>query len=151
MPTTPYAVPSDGGTPGQGARQSRDLVFVVDDNNTHRREVREILEEEGYEVIAAADGREALEQLIGRNFCLPAVMLLDLSMPVMSGWELLAVLSGYVRLTSFPIVLLSGAEPRLDPLKHGTIAAFLRKPYDLRTLLETIARVIAAAKARASK
>jgi CheY-like chemotaxis protein len=120
-------------------------VLIVDDDENHRLALSEALTEQGYRVEQAANGKEALERLVHRNLEMPAVVLLDLSMPVMTGWELMAILRSYVRLASFPVVLISGHEPQLDPVEHGTIAAFLRKPYDLATLLQAIEKVIATA------
>jgi CheY-like chemotaxis protein len=152
MPSAIYAVSSGSEPPGPELEdEDSPLVLVVDDDEATRRDVSEILEEEGYRVIQVANGKEALERLIDRNEIRPDVVLLDLSMPVMTGWELLAILNSYVRLSCFPVVLISGVDPQLDPIMHGTIAAFLRKPYDMKTLIETVKRVIDAAATAASK
>jgi CheY-like chemotaxis protein len=115
-------------------------VLIVDDDEGHRGEVHDVLNEEGYDVVEAVNGKEALDYLVSIRDRVPDAILLDLSMPVMSGWELLAILKAYVRLANIPVILLSGAEPLLDPVRHGAIAAYLRKPYDTRTLLATMAR-----------
>ena len=115
-------------------------VLVVDDDAEHRRVCREWLEDEGYTVVQAADGKEALDYVIDRRNILPCLIVLDLSMPLVTGWEFLAITKGYVRLASIPVVLISGHEPNLDPVRHGTIAAFLRKPYDGTQLLALVAK-----------
>jgi chemotaxis family two-component system sensor histidine kinase/response regulator PixL len=114
------------------------VVLVVDDDDDQRAAMGDMLKDRGYAVVEAAHGHEVLEYLVDRRNRLPAVILLDLSMPVLTGWELLAILKGYPRLAKIPVVLLSGAEPQLDPLKHGTIAAFLRKPFTMAQLLTVL-------------
>src|SRR3989442_9814042 len=106
-------------------------VLIVDDDDEHRPELRAALEEEGYAVIEAADGKAALDYLLDRRSVHPCLILLDLSMPVMTGWELLAIIKSYVRLAQIPVVVISGCDPLFDSQRHGTIEAFFRKPYDL--------------------
>src|ERR1700733_4126165 len=59
-------------------------VLVVDDDVDHSAAIRDILEDEGYRVRAAVNGREALQELLSRS--LPDLILLDMMMPVMDGW-----------------------------------------------------------------
>jgi CheY-like chemotaxis protein len=125
-------------------------LLVVDDNDSHRADVREVLLDEGYEVVEAGDGKAALEYLVSRRGGVPDCIVLDLSMPVMTGWELLAVLKSYVRFKDIPVILLSGVEPRLDPVRHGVIAAFLRKPYDADALLAAVGRALGPAASTSS-
>lgn len=114
-------------------------ILVVDDDSAQRDGYRELLQDEGYVVIEAADGRQALHYLVDETQTTPCLILLDLTMPIMDGWEFLAILKSYVRLHAIPVVLISGEEPRLDPVRHGTIAAHLRKPYDVDELLRLAA------------
>jgi CheY-like chemotaxis protein len=117
-------------------------VLVVEDDDINRGELRDLLADQGYAVVEAADGKQALEYLIDRRRRTPALILLDLSMPVMTGWELLAILKSYVRLANIPVVLLSGVDPQLDPVKHGVIAQHVRKPYDSERLLTVVASYV---------
>jgi CheY-like chemotaxis protein len=114
-------------------------VLIVDDDDDHRAGIREVLEDEGYSVVEAADGRQALDYVTDPHKPQPVLILLDLSMPVMTGWELLAIIKSYTRLASIPVILISGQEPMLDPRKHGTIVDFLRKPYNVDTLMRLVA------------
>jgi CheY-like chemotaxis protein len=66
-------------------------------------------------------------------------VLLNLSMPNMTGWDVIAVMRRDVRLALTPVVLLSGIDPQLSAHKHKTIAAYLRKPYDSAQLLAVVA------------
>jgi CheY-like chemotaxis protein len=127
----------DGSSRGSASRLSK-LVLVVDDDAAQRGELSDVLDEHGYAVVEAAHGHEVLEYLVDRRHPLPAAILLDLSMPVLTGWELLALLKGYPRLANIPVVLLSGAEPQLDPVKHGTVRAFLRKPFSVGQVLSAL-------------
>jgi CheY-like chemotaxis protein len=122
------------------------IVIVAEDDEVHRREIGEVLREDGYRVIEVANGQEALDRLLwDREIQQPAMVLLDLSMPIMTGWELLMVRHGYLRLKQFPVVLISGSDPQLDPERHGAVAGVLRKPYDLDALLDMVDGVLRAA------
>lgn len=133
----------DADTGPNATHRGRKPILVIDDDPGHRFACRELLEERGYAVEEAADGRKAIHQLTDEGATEPGLILLDLSMPFMDGWELLAIMKSYMRLYDIPVVLVSANEPRLDPVKHGTIAAHLRKPYEpeqLLALVEAIAR-----------
>jgi CheY-like chemotaxis protein len=118
-------------------------VLVAEDDEHLRRQICELLVEEGYAVVEAADGRQALGYLIDHRDNPPCLVLLDLAMPVMTGWELLTLLKSYVRLVRIPVVLISGCEPQLAPPWDSRIDAFLRKPYAPEALLEVVARHVA--------
>ena len=112
-------------------------VLVVDDEPVLRILMREILQEEGYAVIDAADGRTMLELLDGVH---PDLVLMDVMMPGVDGREAYQMLRSRTDLPDLPVVMMSAAvQPsKLDP----SITAFLRKPFDLTELLELVARVI---------
>src|SRR5688572_15374611 len=78
------------------------LVMLVDDADVERAAVRRLLEREGYDVVEAADGLDALAVLEGSR---PALILLDLSMPDLDGLELLRFLRDDVRWQSIPVVV----------------------------------------------
>jgi CheY-like chemotaxis protein len=127
-------------TASAGAPESTAPILIVDDEVEHRLNCRELLEDEGYAVEEAGDGERALARLIDRTRPQPAVVLLDLSMPIMDGWELLAIMKSYTRLRSIPVVLVSAHEPRLNPVRHGAISAYLHKPYSAADLLRVVAQ-----------
>jgi CheY-like chemotaxis protein len=122
------------------------LIFVVDDDLDHVFDCKEFLENEGFVVVQAGDGRKAIKLLMDESREPPAVILLDLSMPIMDGWEFLAVVKSYVRLHAIPVILISGYAPTLDPVKHGTIAAYLHKPFHPDEIL-TLVRKFASSSA----
>jgi len=113
-------------------------VLIVDDDTDIRSTVREVLEDEGYDVMDAANGLEALAKL--RQSRLPGLILLDLSMPVMSGAEFRFEQRNDPALAPVPVVVVSAAgnlDIKVAPLEAE---AFLRKPVQLEELLEVVAR-----------
>ena len=110
-------------------------ILVVDDNADARETLADILMIAGYVVSQAENGKVALEIAAERR---PALMLLDLMMPVMSGWEVVAAMRGEASLQSVPVVIVSAATspPRDLPV--------LRKPVGVDELLDTVRRSVAA-------
>ena len=117
-----------------GAKPLLGRVLVVDDEVGIRTMVRTFLSRQGYEVATASNGAEALEQL--RNGDPPAVIIVDLRMPVMDGFQLLAELRKDARLSRVPVVILS-ADPNQDGLEG---LPTLAKPANFRQLLAAIRR-----------
>jgi CheY-like chemotaxis protein len=114
-------------------------ILVVDDNAALRENISEALELEGYPVEAVAGGRQALEVLARDP--LPAVILIDMMMPGMSGRELVAALRGDTRLAPLKIVLVSGMAPARDSLP---VDAVLGKPFGVADLLAIVDRLLPA-------
>lgn len=111
------------------------LILVVDDDSGTRGWVRAALELEGYAVATAVDGSEALKQLRTSE---PALILLDVRLPVLSGAEVLAAL----RLQGFdgPVICMSaGTISAAEALGFGA-AAYLPKPFDIDRLLTLVAQ-----------
>jgi DNA-binding response OmpR family regulator len=112
-------------------------ILIVDDQRDFRIMLATFLEDVGYAVVSAANGRDALSYL----YCcaeLPGLILLDVAMPVMTGWDFLRIQQANAVLASIPVVLLSaGGDVRHDSL-DCTPAAYLQKPIDLNSLLATI-------------
>jgi CheY-like chemotaxis protein/predicted transcriptional regulator len=117
-------------------------VLVVDDDADIRQQLAEILAEEGYDVITAANGREALERL--RDGGRPSLILLDLRMPVMDGWALRAELKKDPRMQQIPVVLLSGQGNAREEATRLDAHACLVKPVPYPTLLGTVQKFCAA-------
>jgi len=110
----------------------RPSVLVVDDDLAIREVVSEVLRDEGYEVTVAADGVQAMSAL--RRAPHPDLMLLDLMMPVMSGWEVLEQIHDDSELARVPVVVVSAMTA---PGGHEHLA----KPIDLDRLLATVGRL----------
>jgi len=107
-------------------------ILVVEDNEGIRDAIGDILETEGYEVALAESGRHALELLGGLSR--PCLLLVDLIMPQMDGWELLKVLAQDDRLATIPVVLMSALPGPARVGEHVVI----KKPIDLGLLLKIV-------------
>jgi two-component system, chemotaxis family, chemotaxis protein CheY len=115
------------GTPGR--------VLVVEDDHDVRVSIRLTLEAEGYSVDSATDGRRALE-FLEQSAQPPDLILLDLMMPGMNGWDFASRLRAKSRWCSIPVIVISA----FDELPPPGIVAFLRKPLKLDALLNLAAR-----------
>jgi CheY-like chemotaxis protein len=107
-------------------------VLVVDDDRDIREAVVEAITDAGYSVEAAANGVEALDAMRSHR---PCVVILDLMMPVMDGWEVVAQMDQDPALAGVPVCIVSAHDK--DPPRNDCV---LRKPVSLARLLETIER-----------
>src|SRR6267143_2618705 len=118
-------------------------VLVVDDDPDIRELLFTALEDEGFEVVPAENGREALA--IIKTFR-PDVIVLDLMMPVMDGWQFANELRARDEGDEdIPLVLLSAARDLKTHAKALAAADIIEKPFDLSELLPKIARIASAA------
>ncbi len=113
-------------------------VMLVEDDPDIRAMISQLLELEGYRVVAFANGVEALREL--RAGLSPAVILLDLMMPVMNGWQFRAEQTQDPRLAAIPVVVISGDGRVSDKSPQVEADGYLRKPIDLDVLLAAVAR-----------
>jgi signal transduction histidine kinase len=113
-------------------------ILLVEDDEDLRTEVASFLSSEGYEVASVANGRAALEHL--KRSAAPDVILLDLQMPVMDGWEFRLAQRSDAFLASIPVVIVSG-DRRADEKKLDA-EGFLAKPFDDEQLLACIRDVV---------
>jgi CheY-like chemotaxis protein len=121
--------------PGARADGQLDTVLVVDDDTSILDTVSAILSGEGYDVISAASGEEALEAVARRQ---PAVILLDMRMPVMDGWAVARAL--HTQGSTVPIVVMTAAENAKRWAEEVGADGFLAKPFGLDELLAAIER-----------
>ena len=113
--------------------------MVVEDDEGIRLALEQALEEEGYVVLSAGHGQEALD-ILAEAERLPDVILLDLMMPIMDGRTFLQARRRQPRWTSIPVVIVT-ADNRAEPeAKALGAAAVMAKPLSLDRLLETVAR-----------
>ncbi len=113
-------------------------ILVADDNDDIREAIVEALESEGYAVRSARNGSEALEVLA--ELPVPTLILLDLMMPVMSGWEFLDAQKKDVRFAAHQVVTISAVNPNQsieDPTPLET-AGSIQKPFSLGKLWEKV-------------
>jgi CheY-like chemotaxis protein len=111
-------------------------ILLVEDDPGIRTMLAEFLTDEGYVVVTAADGAEALAHLAASPL-LPKLILLDLMMPVMNGWTFRARQGSDPRWCDIPVVVLT-ASPNAAQSVAPRAAGVLGKPLDLDTLLDTI-------------
>jgi CheY-like chemotaxis protein len=116
-----------------------DQIMVVEDDAETRELIAEILREDGYTVQTAANGAEALAALRA-TLPRPDIILLDLMMPVMSGWQFLDERAADEALARIPVVVLS-ADPTRQLASSRGIVAVVGKPFDLPRLL-TLVRAV---------
>ena len=110
-------------------------ILVIDDDAPVRAVVMALLEETHYEVIGAASGREAVACLC-KNPGRFQLVLLDLMMPYMSGWDVLNTMQSHSTLAPIPVVIMTaGANVRQEALNRGA-AGYLAKPLDFDQLLD---------------
>lgn len=115
-------------------------VLVVEDDDAIRDVLVEILDEIGYRAVPTANGREALAQLRSGS-PLPAAILLDLMMPVMSGFELAEVIADDEGLRTIPIVVMTASVGSEAVRDAGNVRGYLRKPLSIAELLAALQRV----------
>lgn len=114
-------------------------VLVVDDDPDLREIVRIMLHVSGYDVRCARNGKEALE-LVEQK--VPAVVLLDMRMPVMNGWECARELRARYG-CCLPIVVISASEHARASVQDVGVDDVLSKPFEMDDLLEVVARFAA--------
>ncbi|MDD4963281.1 MAG: Hpt domain-containing protein [Gallionella sp.] len=128
------------------ALRTQPLVMVVDDSLTVRKITSRLLLRAGYQVATATDGVNALEQL---SDITPDVMLLDVEMPRMDGFELTKNIRRNERMKQFPIIMITSrtADKHRDYAFQLGVNAYLGKPYQEEDLLSRIAAFVEAAHA----
>ena len=114
---------------------NNETVLVVDDDTSILDTVSAILSGEGYDVVSAASGQEALEAVARKR---PVVILLDMRMPVMDGWAVARALRSQG--ISVPIVVMTAAESAKRWADEVGAEGYLAKPFGLDDLLTTVQR-----------
>jgi CheY-like chemotaxis protein len=113
---------------------ARGRMLIVDDEEDVRTLMQEALERRGFEVIAVESGAEALGYLAHE---IPPIILLDLEMDDINGWEVLSALEKHPRFGSFRVVVISGS-----PGKVPKWAGHLHKPFRIDALMELLDKPI---------
>ncbi len=128
---------------GRGAPSGMTMahVLVVDDYEDTRAMCAEFFEFMGYQVTAAADGREAVDKARAR----PDVILMDLSLPRMDGWAAISAIKADPSTRDIPIIVLTGhaLAPMRERALQAGCAAFVAKPCLPQDLLAQVEQVLA--------
>ncbi len=123
------------------------LILIADDRPSSRELLRLVLERAGYAVIEAEDGEKALDRARAGN---PDLVLLDLQMPVLDGYGVLAALRGEERFRNLPVLALTASAMRGDRerIMDAGFTDYLAKPAGSEVLRETVARLLHEARVR---
>ena len=124
-------LPSNHGRP-PAAKAHGSRILVVEDEGDIRELLVELLRDDGYVVSFACDGQDALRQVL---LWWPDVILLDLMMPIMSGWQLLEVLSQHEMLGRIRVIVVSAFDCDME------VAAVIPKPFEVEEVLASVHRM----------
>ncbi len=133
--------------PAQSKAKSEMSVMIVDDSPSVRRIMSAVIAGAGWQVVTAKDGIEAFELLQNAGE-LPSVILTNVEMPRMDGYELLATLKRHSEFKQLPVIIITsraGEKHRRKALDLG-VSEYVTKPYEDSALLETIKRLAGAAR-----
>jgi two-component system chemotaxis response regulator CheY len=114
-----------------------DQILVVDDDTDIRETLAQILEFEGFQVVCACNGQEAMAQL---EHLKPSLILLDLMMPVMNGYEFRIAQKLKPEIAGIPVIILSADGNVQQKAAAAEVSCYLKKPIELDTLLSAIRR-----------
>ncbi|BAI62653.1 putative response regulator [Methanocella paludicola SANAE] len=117
-------------------------IMVVDDEPDLLEVVKLILESDGYQVVTANSGQEALDKIEKE---MPDLVLLDIIMPRMDGWEVFSRIKGNTKTHDIPVIMLTAKDQRIDKLIGLHVVRvddYITKPFGRAELLERIKRVL---------
>ena len=123
---------------GPGGREAGPIVLVVDDDERLREFIRVNLEMEGYEVVEAANAEEGLHAVEEQA---PDLILLDVMMPGVDGWEMLRRVQERHGVGSIPVIMFSGKVDDADAAARGA-QGFIGKPFDPQQLIESTKQLL---------
>jgi len=117
-------------------------ILLIEDNDPIRENTAELLELSEYEVIVASSGKEALEMII--NIKKPDLILCDIMMPEMDGYEFLKIIKKQYQLTSIPFIFLTAYTEKKDIEKGLQMGAsdYIVKPFEPDDLIRTIRKYL---------
>lgn len=118
--------------------ERRSLILVVDDDPRIREIMREVLLEEGFVVMTAADGPQAIRRAAAQP---PALVILDIGLPLMGGHEVAAALRA-AHSDALPILTITADGGAADKAQRVGAFAYLRKPFDLDDLVAAVRGVL---------
>jgi twitching motility two-component system response regulator PilG len=121
------------------AESNKTLVACIDDSRTVQTQVKMTLESVGYEVVGIQEAGDALKSLSGRN---PSLILMDINMPTINGYDLCAMLRRSQKFKEIPIIMLTGRDGIIDRMRAKLVGStdYLTKPFDPEKLVETIGK-----------
>ncbi len=121
---------------GSAYDSGMDTILIVEDDDDLRDSILELLQLRGFNVVAAADGQQALDEL--RAGLTPCLIILDLMLPVVSGWEFRNQQLSDPRLSEIPTVIVSGINNLEIESRRLQATAFVSKPINFDLLFKTV-------------
>jgi two-component system, chemotaxis family, chemotaxis protein CheY len=121
------------------ALASSKRVLVVDDDDAIRLTVADALQDEGYQVMTATNGREALAQIESGP---PDAIVLDLMMPIMDGWGFLEACRARELCQGIPVLVMSAYRRLTETAPELKVRACIAKPFELDVLLGAVERLL---------
>jgi CheY-like chemotaxis protein len=112
-------------------------ILVVEDDGDIRETLTQCLSLYGFSVDIASNGKEALD-LLESNRCDPSLILLDIMMPVMDGWEFRSLQQHHPKLSNIPVVIITADGNAKQKAEKMGVKDGIRKPFDLEDLIEVI-------------
>ncbi|HET9199831.1 MAG TPA: response regulator [Dehalococcoidia bacterium] len=117
--------------------EARPTILVVEDDERIQRLVELVLRGEGYSVLQAGDGRQALDMIDSAK---PDLVLLDLMLPVLDGWALRERLRQRPTTSDIPIILMSAVRNLPEAAQELEVADYLSKPFEIDDLVRSVRR-----------
>lgn len=132
LPATP-----DSNASGTAAGTDSITVMIIDDSKTIRRSAEAILRKEGYEVVTAMDGFEALGKIADHR---PALIFLDVMMPRLDGYQTCALIKHHRVFRHIPVVMLSSKDGLFDRARGRVVGSdnYITKPFTREQLLAAV-------------
>ncbi len=124
---------------------TRPLIACIDDSNAVQRKVRLTLEAAGYEVVGVIEPARALTTFVRLK---PKLILMDITMPEINGYDLCKMLKQTGVLKDVPVIMLTGRDGIIDRLRAKVVGSedYITKPFDAQTLIEVIEKYLPTAK-----
>jgi twitching motility two-component system response regulator PilG len=124
--------PVNDAGPGNGVK-----VMVIDDSKTIRRTAESLLKREGYDVVTASDGYEALAKIADHQ---PQIIFVDIMMPRLDGYQTCALIKNHQMFKSTPVIMLSSKDGLFDKARGRIVGSeqYLTKPFTREELLSAI-------------
>ena len=117
--------------------QNSTKVMVIDDSQTIRRTAETLLAREGYTVVTASDGYEALGKIVDHQ---PALIFIDIMMPRLDGYQVCSLIKGNPKFSSTPVVMLSSKDGVFDRARGRIVGSdkYLTKPFTKDEILTAV-------------
>jgi twitching motility two-component system response regulator PilG len=130
-------VPTEASPATAQAAKALAKVMVIDDSQTIRRTAETLLVKEGYEVVTAADGFEALAKIADQK---PDLIFIDIMMPRLDGYQACALIKGNAKYAATPVIMLSSKDGLFDRARGRIVGSdeYLTKPFTKDELLGAV-------------